>query len=201
MIKHFIFDLGQVLVKVDLESFIYQFANEFKIEPIALQNSQNDSAHLDFQIGKINGETFHQITYKRFNHFVPLDRFKEIWTSMLVGEVDGTADLVNKLHEKRYALSLLSNTDPWHFEYCERNLPVLQKFDRKFLSYELKMKKPDAEIFLAIVKALGTKAEHCLFIDDSEKNVASAKRLNFQTIHFQNARQLRQELEELGIIL
>lgn len=164
-----------------------------------MNDSQNDGAHLDFQIGRINGKDFHRITCERFNHFVPIDQFKHIWLSMLVGEVAGTAEIVNKLHEKKYVLSLLSNTDPWHFEFCEQTIPLLQKFDRKFLSYDLKMKKPDAEIFLTVVNILGTKPEQCLFIDDSEKNVASAKSLNFQAIIFQNAEQLRCELKELGI--
>jgi len=201
MIKQFIFDLGQVLVKVDLEPFIYQFAKEFKIEPFVLKNSQNDDAHQDFMMGKLSGEEFYRMTCDHFNHFVPLDRFKQIWCSMLVGEIEGTADIVNRLHEKKYSLSILSNTDPWHFEYCEQNMPTLQKFNQKFLSYELKKKKPDHDIFLSVVQALGIEAERCLFIDDSEKNVESAKNLNFLTIHFQNAEQLQCELKELGIEL
>lgn len=201
MIKHIIFDLGQVLVKVDLTPFMYQFTKEFKIEPNSFQDGQNGGVHLDFQVGKINGEDFHRITCERFNHFIPIGRFKEIWSSMLVGTVDGTADIVNRLHEKKHALSILSNTDPWHFEYCEKLVPDLQKFQHKFLSYNLKMKKPDADIFLTVVEKLGAKPEQCLFIDDLEKNVASAKSLNFQTILFQNAEQLRCELGEFGVEL
>ena len=199
MIKHIIFDLGQVLVKVDLKPFMYQFAREFKIELDAFKNSQNDGAYLDFQVGKINGEIFHRITCEHYHHFIPMNRLKEIWTSMLVGEVEGTVAIINKLHEKKHALSLLSNTDPWHFEYCEKIIPDLHKFEHKFLSYDLKMKKPDAEIFLTVVEKLNVETEHCLFIDDLEQNIASAKSLNFQTILFQDAEQLRCELKDLGV--
>jgi epoxide hydrolase-like predicted phosphatase len=201
MVKHIIFDLGGVLVKVDLKPFIRQFSKAFKIEPDKLKKNENDGDYLDFQIGKINGENFHQITCENYNHFVPINRFKEIWTSMLVGEVDGTVAIINKLHEKKYALSLLSNTDSWHFEYSEKIIPDLHKFEHKFLSYDLKMKKPDAEIFLTVAEKLGTKPEQCLFIDDLEQNIESAKSLNFQTILFQNAEQLRSELNELGVEL
>jgi len=199
MIKHVIFDLGNVLVKVNLNPFVYQFSKTFKIEPSELKKNENDGAYLDFQVGKINGEEFHRITCEHYHHFVPIDRFKQIWSSMLVGEIDGTADIVRMLHEKKYALSILSNTDPWHFESCEQIVPDLQKFEHIFLSYNLKMKKPDAEIFLTVAEKLGAKAEHCLFIDDLEQNIASAKSLNFQTILFQNAALLRGELKELGL--
>jgi epoxide hydrolase-like predicted phosphatase len=199
MIKHIIFDLGNVLVKVNLPPFVHQFAKAFKIDPDELKKNENDGAYLDFQVGKINGEEFHRITCEHYHQFVPQDRFKQIWASMLVGEVEGTAEIINMLHDKKYALSLLSNTDPWHFEYCEAIIPALQQFEQKFLSYDLRMKKPDAEIFLTVAEKLEAKPEQCLFIDDLEPNIESAKRLNFQTILFQNAEQLRGELEERGI--
>ena len=201
MIKHFIFDLGRVLVKVDLKPFIYQFSKAFKIEPDALKKNDNNGAYLDFQVGKINGDEFHKITCEYFKQPVPLDRFKDIWSSMLAGEVEGTAEIVNKLFEKNYTLSLLSNTDPWHYQYCEKMIPVLQKFEKIFLSYDLRMRKPDAKIFLTVAEKLATKPEQCLFIDDLEENIEAAKSLNFHTVLFHNADQLRNELREEGIEL
>lgn len=201
MIKHIIFDLGGVLVKVDLKPFIDQFSKAFKITPDELKKNENDGAYLDFQIGKINGADFHRITCEHYDQFIPINRFKKIWESMLVGQVDGTVEIINKLHKKKYALSLLSNTDSWHFEYCEKIIPDLHNFEHKFLSYDLKMKKPDAEIFLTVAEKLGTKPEQCLFIDDLEPNIASAKSLNFQTILFQEAEQLRRELRNFGVKL
>jgi epoxide hydrolase-like predicted phosphatase len=199
MIKHIIFDLGRVLVKVDLKPFIYQFSKAFNIEPDTLKKNKDDGVHLDFQAGKITGEDFHRITCENFNQAVPIDRFKDIWSSMLAGAVEGTAEIVNKLVEKDYTLSLLSNTDPWHFQYCEKNIAALQKFERKFLSYDLRMRKPDAEIFLTVAEKLAAKPEQCLFIDDLEENIEAAKSLNFHTVLFQNAEQLRNELRETGI--
>ncbi len=201
MIKHIIFDLGQVLVKVDINPFIYEFSKVFKIEPKELKKTENDGVYLDFQVGKINGEDFHRLICEHYNHFISMNQLKAIWGSMLVGEVEGTAVILKMLYKKRYALSLLSNTDPWHFEYCEKIVPDLDKFRHKFLSYDLKMKKPDAEIFLNVAEKLEAKPEQCLFIDDLEQNVASAKGLNFQTILFQNADQLRRELLDLSVEL
>lgn len=201
MINHIIFDLGQVLVQVDLKPFIDQFSKAFNIEPDKLKKNENDGAYLDFQVGRINGEDFHRITCEHYNYFVPIDQFKQIWASMLVGQVEGTVAIINKLHEKKHALSLLSNTDPWHFEYCKKILPDLHKFEHKFLSYDLKMKKPDAEIFLTVAEKLRAKPEHCLFIDDLANNVESAKSLNFQTILFQDAKQLWHELKEFDVEL
>jgi HAD superfamily hydrolase (TIGR01509 family) len=120
---------------------------------------------------------------------------------MLAGEVEGTAEIINELLKKKYALSLLSNTDPWHYQDCEQKIRVLQKFERIFLSYDLKMRKPDAEIFITVAEKLAASPGECLFIDDLEENIEAAKSLNFNTILFQNAEQLRIELSEKGIEL
>ncbi len=201
MIKNIIFDLGQVLVKVDLKPFVYQFSNAFKITPDELKKNKNDGAYLDFQSGKINGHDFHKRTCEYYHQSISLDRFKDIWSIMLAGEVEGTSEIVNKLVEKNYKLSLLSNTDPWHYQYCEEKILILQKFETIFLSYDLRMRKPDAEIFLTVAEKLAAKPELCLFIDDLEENIEAAKNLNFHTVLFQNAEQLGNELRAMGIEL
>ncbi len=199
MVKNIIFDLGQVIAKVDLNPFLFQFGREFNINAVELTKDESDGAHKDFMVGKIKGEEFHKITCERFNHFISIEKFKAIWVSMLVGEIDGVSEIVLKLHQQKYPLALLSNTDPWHYEYCEQNLPVLQKFNKKFLSYDLKMKKPDPDIFLTVIKRLETEPQQCIFIDDARENIQSAQNLNFQAILFQNSMQLRHDLNELGI--
>jgi len=199
MIKYIIFDLGQVIVKVDLKKFLINFGQEFQIDPAILINGQYDGIHQDFMIGKINEDEFHKKTCDRFEQFVPIERFRHIWNTMLSGEMDGTSDIINKLHQQKYSLVVLSNIDPWHFDYCKRNIPVLQKFERLFLSYDLKMKKPDPEIFLQIAKELNARASQCLFIDDTIENIDQAQSLDFRTIHFENAQRLQQELELLNV--
>ena len=199
MNKYIIFDLGQVIVDVDLKTFLINSSQEFKIDPAILTNNQDDGVHEDFMIGKINGDEFHKRTCERFNHFVQIERFKDIWDTMLRGEIDGISDIIEKLHQQKYSLAVLSNTDSWHFEYCKINFPVLQKFERIFLSYELKMKKPDSEIFLKVTKELNIDPNDCVFIDDSTANIAQAEKLNFRVVHFKNAEQLSQELVLMDI--
>lgn len=200
MIQHVIFDLGRVLVEVDLKPFTAKFCSEFHIDPTALSEDQGNGAYLEFQLGKITGEDFHRLTCAHYGRFVPLPRFKEIWVSMLGGPVAGTSELVDQLRNRGLFLSLLSNTDQWHFEYCQEKVPALKWFDRIFLSYEMHMKKPDAEIFLAVVQQLNAEPQQCLFIDDLKDNIEVAKQLGFQTVQFHEADTLKQELQQLRLI-
>ncbi len=200
MIRHVIFDIGQVLIDVLLTEFLEKFAAAFQVDPsVIISNSQN-GAHIDFMTGKVSGEEFYQRTTQSFNHSLPLEDFKNLWIQMLGEQKDDTARIVKLLSEKNYNLSLLSNIDPWHFEYCEQNYPVLKAFNRKFVSFKLKLKKPDPEIFIKVASELKSDPQDCLLIDDKLENVDSAKKVGFQAVQFIDVGQLREWLKKRGIL-
>ncbi|MDZ7264906.1 MAG: HAD family phosphatase [candidate division KSB1 bacterium] len=199
MIDNIIFDLGQVLIKVNLPTFVEQFRREFQFTDKEMEHQIGDGAYESFMIGKITPAQFHQLTCQYYQRNVSFEKFNAIWNSMLAGPVEGMAEIVEQLKKQNFVLSLLSNTDPWHFEACVQQLPWLSNFSRKFLSYELQMKKPDAEIYLTVAQLLKVSPEQCLFIDDRLDNILAAQALNFKTIHFSDASNLRHELGQIGI--
>lgn len=50
-------------------------------------------------------------------------------------------------------------------------------------SYEAKVMKPDAKIFLEAEHRFGIKPSETIFLDDSKTNCAAAEALGFKTIH------------------
>jgi len=54
-------------------------------------------------------------------------------------------------------------------------------FDKCYLSYQMHLCKPEADIFEAMLKDAGVKAEECLFLDDGIHNIDTAKKLGFRT--------------------
>jgi 2-haloacid dehalogenase len=200
MTKFIIFDLGQVLVKVLFQEFLQKFVAEFRINPSELMENRHNGAHIDFMVGKISPVEFHQQTCKHFNHEISIKKFRALWLQMLGEEIIDTGKIINELERKKYNLALLSNVDPWHFEYCEHKFPVLNKFTKKFLSYEMEMKKPDLAIYKQVAKELDVTPEECLFIDDMPENVDAAKQVGFDAIRFVDPDQLRTELVEKDIL-
>jgi len=51
-----------------------------------------------------------------------------------------------------------------------------------------------------MLKRFGLEAENCLFIDDNLKNINTAKKLGFSTIHLKEMTDLKTELSLLGIL-
>ena len=88
---------------------------------------------------------------------------------------------------KRYKLYLLSNTNAIHWEYaCTHDFArdghrVEDYFDGIYLSYQMKMAKPDAEIFRAVLADAGIEAGQTLFLDDSADNCRAARELGIHT--------------------
>jgi len=85
-------------------------------------------------------------------------------------------------------------------EPLELNQYRIEAFDlrRNFLvffsSCYVRSRKPEELIFRVALEVTQRKPEQCLFIDDRPLNLESPRRLGMNTIHHQNAEQLRSEL-------
>ena len=88
---------------------------------------------------------------------------------------------------RRYTVYLLSNTNGIHWQWALRNAfsyqghQVEDFFDRIFLSYEMKLVKPDVEIFRRLIAETGLNPSETLFIDDAESNCRAAHSLGIRT--------------------
>jgi putative hydrolase of the HAD superfamily len=65
------------------------------------------------------------------------------------------------------------------------------------ISGDLKMIKPEPEIFHFLLQRYGLAAAETVFVDDNAPNIEAARALGIQTVWFKNARQCEMEIEEL----
>lgn len=68
-----------------------------------------------------------------------------------------------------------------------------------FSSCYVRSRKPEETIFRVALEVSQRPPEQCLFIDDRPLNLESPRRLGMNTIHHQNAEQLRSELGKYGV--
>lgn len=87
------------------------------------------------------------------------------------GIYEDTIKLIKKLKDEGNMVCLLSNLRPVDYKYLSENID-LNLFNQLFLSYILKMSKPNKEIFEHVINVLGT--NDFTFIDDSSKNIETA---------------------------
>lgn len=186
-ISTFIFDLGGVIVDLDLAKCIQNF-KELGLENIEqyLSNFGQKDFFMQFEKGQIGIPAFRNEIRKLAGTELSDVQIDKAWCSFL------TQIPVEKLHllselKKKYHLLLLSNTNPLHIqtavaaEFSKTGKTMQDFFDKCYLSYEMGMVKPDVEIFEALLADAQVKAEECLFLDDGKKNIDTAAALGIQT--------------------
>jgi putative hydrolase of the HAD superfamily len=187
-IKNIIFDLGGVLLNIDYNLLVKAFANIGlpHFEDYFTQKSQRDFFDL-YEKGLISSEEFRKKIKEKCAAGTTDAEIDAAWNSMLLDFPKHRLELLLKL-KGRYRTFLLSNTNEIHMNYIHSYLekafqmPDFSKhFEKVHLSYNMRMRKPDAEIFQAVLRQNNLEASETLFIDDSVQHVESATKLGIQT--------------------
>ena len=110
-------------------------------------------------------------------------QFLEGWNAIFTGEMPGIAPLLAGAAQ-RLPLYAFSNTNPAHVaHFSKAYADVLSHFREIFLSSSIGLRKPDAEAYDHVVKAIGVPASRILFFDDSAANIEGARARGLCAIH------------------
>ena len=198
-----IFDLGNVLIGWNPRNLYY------KVFPTPAEADWfiENITHLDWNEEQDRGRPVAEATEELVGQYPEWEReirmYYDRWTEHFSGAVAGTPEILRALHASgNYRLLALTNWSAELFPWARQNFAFLELFEDIMVSGEVKMKKPDPEIYhlLAERYELGD-FSGCLFIDDSERNVAAARRLGLDSIRFTDAEQLNAELAERGVVV
>ena len=113
-------------------------------------------------------------------------------------EIKGTRAIFRQLCQK-YDVVLLSDHAKEWMDYIRDIHLFIGEFKRAFFSYELGKTKKNPETFQEVLMTMSCQAEECWLIDDSAQNIAVAASIGINGIHFQNIKQLQEELIGLSI--
>lgn len=111
-------------------------------------------------------------------------------------------DMISLIIElrKEYKIALLSNASGEFLNRILKRIDTDLLFDCMIISSEVKLAKPDKEIFELLLSKIGVKPSDAVFIDDNILNIKAAKDLGINGILFDNIEQLKNDLLIGGII-
>lgn len=190
VIKNIIFDFGGVLVDLDRRKCIDAFLRigAGAIAGYVDECRQEDLFH-DLEVGNIGVAEFCEAVRRACPGCTATDAdICDAWNALLAGIPRYRLERLAALRGE-YRLALLSNTNPIHWSksvsdyFTQCGLTVNDYFGNIYLSYEMHMLKPDAEIFRKVLDDSGMNAGETLFIDDSAANCEGAKRLGINVMH------------------
>ncbi len=199
MLRHIIFDLGNVLVNIHPQKAMRKFKERCGLSDAELKAFYLSETHLGFMAGKFSPDEFYKIMMKMFPCDTPIAEYIEIWDTVIGEPKPGIDEIIDQL-TSNYELSICSNTDPWHWQVALQKCPFLGSFKRYFLSYELKMNKPNPKVFEAVLRDLGASGKECVFIDDTAENIQTASEFGINGILASEPQQIRSELINLGVL-
>jgi len=197
MIKAVIFDVGGVIVTRVLRNMARDLSKKHGMD-FDFLNRAIHTGWNEYKLDKITADKFWQ-------HFVDESKISETVEGLkkmaleYISEVPGTMDVVRSL-KGRYKLAILSNNANEWVEKEKKIIDFEGIFDVVILSNEVKIAKPYKEIYMLCLEKLGNlRPEECIFVDDQGNNCEAAKKLGFNTIKFEDAEQLKKELNDFGV--
>lgn len=197
-IRVLVSDLGKVLLPFDVERVWAALNPHFGVthaEARTIVRALFEETR--FGRGGVDGAAFHRHMVERTGLKLPYEAFCTAWSDMF-WEDEAVLELIRAAPvERRY---LLSNTNEIHWRFIRERYPhVLEPFDHLLASHELQLEKPAPEIYQAVIRHSGFRAEEHLFIDDLPENVEGARAVGMDAVLHVDAAGLRRELRRRSL--
>jgi putative hydrolase of the HAD superfamily len=194
-----IFDIGRVLIRIDVGRAMKHLASGTSLSPEELWLAiEKDPRWKDWQEGRISARDWHLHVKQRFGGSATFERFTEAWNLVLDPEPILSNELFEKL-SKNYRLGLLSNTDPIHVAYIESRYDFFSHFPVRVYSCVIGAAKPNPLIYREALRACRVQAKEAVYVDDIAAYVEAARRLGMAGIQFQSSEQLELAFHDLGL--
>lgn len=209
--KFVLFDLGNVLVYIHPDAFLQtlgidspenrQYYHPFVVEIVKRYERGDDGTeqYLDRLEALLNGRGAAHNPPFRPNRKFSRDELTRAMLTVIGEPVAGMEDLVRRVGQS-VQVGLLSNTNPLHYEWCLRSLPVLRLIPDHFLSFELQALKPERLLFEKALRHLAFEPKEIFYVDDLLENVRTAQELGIQSYQFSTTGEFEGELKKLGLI-
>jgi putative hydrolase of the HAD superfamily len=201
-VKNIIFDLGGVLLNIDF-SITERAFKDLGVTQFSAMFTQHHSNDLFVQLetGEISAEAFYDAFRKGTGTELSDETIKKAWNALLLDFRMPTLAYLDQI-KTRYRIFLFSNTNQIHHDaFIETYQQLTGKadfdafFEKAYYSQNLGMRKPDPAPFLHILQENQLLPSETLFIDDTIKNIETARALGLQTVHLQ----WPQTVPELGL--
>lgn len=192
MIKHIVFDIGNVLMSFDPYPYYEgRYQDEAKAKSICRMFSHEAWGKYDQGIYFL--EDLRQLFHKEFPECEEVDEVLDHWMEFMM-PMQESMQFMKELKEEGYQIILLSNISKDSADYLKRTQPFFSYCHHAVLSYEEKLIKPDERLFQLTLDRYGLQAKDCIFIDDNEKNIEVAKEMGFHGIVFTNIEEVKQKV-------
>jgi glucose-1-phosphatase len=200
-IRAIIFDIGRVIINLDIHKAQLGLAKGLKLGPEEIWSAiLKDPRWSDWQEGRMAPRDWHLHLCQRLSITLDFHQFTQVWNSTLDPQPILPDSFFAHL-SKSYRLALLSNTDPIHVAHIEANYTFFRYFAKPVRIYSCSVgaSKPNPLIFREALRACKVKAGEAVYIDDIADYANAARSLGCAGLQFHGPEELHRDLSALGI--
>ncbi|MBC8756128.1 HAD-IA family hydrolase [Kordia sp. YSTF-M3] len=179
MIKNLIFDFGDIFINLDKP------ATARELERLGITDFTPEMVEKNqaYEKGLMTTEAFVDFYHNQFPNTTKASLI-DAWNAILLDFPKYRLEFIQQLaKDKKYRLLLLSNTNDLHISWIQHDWGTelynefAACFEQFYLSHEINLRKPDANIYEFVLRENDLKASETLFIDDTAENTDSAANL------------------------
>lgn len=198
-IRHIVFDIGKVLIHYDPDLPFSRLIPDPRERRWFFENVCTHDWNIEQDRGRSWEDAESLLIARHPDHAENIRNFRRHWHEMVPHAYEDSVALMLELLEAGHDVTMLTNFAADTFVEARRKFPFLDRPRGVTVSGEVGMIKPDRGIYDHHVAAFDLDPAATIFIDDSQKNVDGAKAAGWQTVLFQNAKALEEDLERFGI--
>ena len=192
-----VFDLGNVLLPIDLDKTYQAFADlesNYSAAEIK-QITTEEGLWVAYESGLESCEAFQLRIVQRFNLTCTEQEFKDAFNALLLPIAAETSAYLSEL-SALYPLYLLSNTSKIHSDVFLNpqypNFNLFDSFTNIHLSFEMGLVKPDVNIYQQVSDLNNLHNHQIVFFDDNAHNVEAANNFGWDTVLIQPSTSIQQ---------
>lgn len=180
----YIFDLGNVIVDIDFKRVLGVWSS-LSGTPLATLSERFTMGDVfqQHERGEISDEEFAESLCDEMGISLSFEQFSHGWQAIFIALRPEVIAIMNQLRQQGHRVVVLSNTNRLHCDYWPQHYPeVAEAADFMYLSQDIGMRKPDAEIYHYVLGCESAAPEQTVFFDDHPANVAAAQALGINAV-------------------
>jgi len=194
-----IFDIGNVLIEWRPESYFDRKLG------VARRREMFETVNVDAMMTEIDSgagfaDVIEDTAWKHPKWREQVLWFRWKWTEIAQPEIPGSVRVLRALRARGVPVFALSNFGVQNFPKSEKQFPFLGEFDRRYISGQMRMVKPDPAIYAAVEADCGLAPETLFFTDDRAENIDAAAARGWQAHRFDGPNGLAQALIDKGLL-
>ena len=200
MPKAVIWDVGNVMVRWDPRNLYTKVFPDPAERERFLTSVCTMDWHIAHDLGVAFADNRTPLIERHPQYAAEIHAWEDRWWEMFAGPIPETEAAIEALHARGVPQYGLSNMSHEVLDGITAMSPAFGRLQDIVISAETAIMKPDPRIFAQACERFGLTPGDALFVDDRERNIASAAALGFHTHHFTDPAALRPALEAAGLL-